>query len=163
MWKKCSQCKKDIGFASNYYVCSVSTCNGLRTGYVFCSIPCWDAHVPGAGHRSAGAVEKTAPREGQSGEVRRIVSSSPGQSGSSVSGSAASAGNSMSANRNALPRDVLIVASKLKDYIKAKADMNTSAAVMDVLSDWVRIQCDNAIETARREGRKTVLDRDFRP
>ncbi len=57
--------------------------------------------------------------------------------------------------------DVLIIASKLKDYIKNKADMNTSANVMDRLSDIVRRHCDNAINKARQDGRKTVMDRDF--
>ena len=32
---------------------------------------------------------------------------------------------------------------------------------MDVLSDYVRVLCDRAIDSARAEGRKTVLDRDF--
>lgn len=59
------------------------------------------------------------------------------------------------------PKEVLIIASRLKDYIQARADMNTSASVMDVLSDQVRVLCDRAIENARADGRKTVLDRDF--
>lgn len=57
--------------------------------------------------------------------------------------------------------DVLVVASKLKNYIRAKSGMNTSAAVMPVLSEKLRMMCDNAIENAKREGRKTVMDRDF--
>ena len=57
--------------------------------------------------------------------------------------------------------EVLIVASKLKNYIKAKSGMNTSAAVMEALSGKIRQLCDQAIENARREGRKTVMDRDF--
>jgi hypothetical protein len=59
-WKKCSSCKKDILVGSKYYECSVSTCTGQRTGYVFCSIPCWEIHLPGARHRNAGAIEKKA-------------------------------------------------------------------------------------------------------
>jgi histone H3/H4 len=58
-------------------------------------------------------------------------------------------------------KEILVVASKLKSYIRAKADMNTSAAVTDVLSDKIREMCDQAIENAKREGRKTVMDRDF--
>ena len=54
------------------------------------------------------------------------------------------------------PQDTLIVASKLKNYIKAKSGMNTSANVMDRLSDLVRNLCDDAIMTARKEERKTV-------
>jgi histone H3/H4 len=58
-------------------------------------------------------------------------------------------------------KEVLVVASKLKGYIRSKADMNTSAAVTDVLSDKIREMCDQAIENAKRDGRKTVMDRDF--
>jgi hypothetical protein len=61
VWRKCSACKKDILLNSIYYECSVSTCTGQRTGYVFCSIACWEVHLPGARHRNAGAVEKRAP------------------------------------------------------------------------------------------------------
>lgn len=58
-------------------------------------------------------------------------------------------------------KEVLVVASKLKNYIRAKSGMNTSAAVTDVLSDKIRELCDQAIETAKKDGRKTVMDRDF--
>lgn len=57
--------------------------------------------------------------------------------------------------------EVLVVASKLRNYIKAKSGMNTSAAVMEALSGKVRQLCDQAIENARQDGRKTVMDRDF--
>ena len=58
-------------------------------------------------------------------------------------------------------KEVLIVASKLKNYIRAKSGMNTSAAVTDILSEKVRELCDQAVEAAKRDGRKTVMDRDF--
>ena len=58
-------------------------------------------------------------------------------------------------------QEVLVVASKVKNYIKAKGEMKTSASVLEVLSDRIRSMCDQAIETARNDGRKTVLDRDF--
>ena len=32
---------------------------------------------------------------------------------------------------------------------------------MDVLSDYLRIVCDRAIDEARADGRRTVMDRDF--
>ena len=57
--------------------------------------------------------------------------------------------------------DVLVVASKVKGYIKDKGDMKTSASVLTALSDKIREMCDHAVETARQDGRKTVLDRDF--
>jgi histone H3/H4 len=40
--------------------------------------------------------------------------------------------------------------------------MNTSDSVTDVLSNQLRKLCDAAIEVARADGRKTVLDRDFK-
>jgi histone H3/H4 len=62
---------------------------------------------------------------------------------------------------NNIPKEVLIVVSKLKDYIKQSADMNTSADVIDVLSEKVRALCDQASIRARQEGRKTLMARDF--
>ncbi len=58
-------------------------------------------------------------------------------------------------------KDVLVVASKLKNYIRAKSGMNTSSTVIDALSEKVRLLCDHAIENAKQQGRKTVMDRDF--
>lgn len=59
------------------------------------------------------------------------------------------------------PREVLVVASKLKNYIRARSGMNTAGNVMDALSDRIREMVDTAIENARSDGRKTVKDRDF--
>ena len=58
-------------------------------------------------------------------------------------------------------KEVLVVASKLKNYIREKSGMNTSGAVVDALSEKIRALCDGAIENAKRDGRKTVMDRDF--
>jgi histone H3/H4 len=57
--------------------------------------------------------------------------------------------------------EVLVVASKLKNYIRSKSGMNTSSAVMEALSNKIRQLCDQAIENAKSDGRKTVMDRDF--
>jgi histone H3/H4 len=57
--------------------------------------------------------------------------------------------------------EVLVVASKVKAYIRAKSGMNTSASVMDALSARVRRLADEAIARAQADGRKTVMDRDF--
>ena len=57
--------------------------------------------------------------------------------------------------------EVLVVASKLKNYIRSTSGMNTSSAVMDALSNKIRQLCDQAIENAKSDGRKTVMDRDF--
>ncbi len=58
--------------------------------------------------------------------------------------------------------EVLVVASKTKDYIRsASGGMNTSAAVMNVLSDKVRELCNQAIQRAKDDKRKTVMEKDF--
>jgi histone H3/H4 len=58
--------------------------------------------------------------------------------------------------------DILIVASRLKDFIKDQSEMNSSADVLEVLSDHVRLLALEAIEAAREDGRRTVKARDFR-
>lgn len=58
-------------------------------------------------------------------------------------------------------KEVLVVASKLRNYVKEKSGMNTSGAVFEALSERIRMMCDQAIERAKSEGRKTVMDRDF--
>lgn len=57
--------------------------------------------------------------------------------------------------------ETLVVASKIKKVIKDKSGFNTSAAVFDRLTELVEKECDRAIENARRDNRKTVMDRDF--
>ena len=154
VWRQCSTCKKPILLGARYYVCSVSTCNGQRTGYVFCGMTCFESHLPGARHRDAGAIEKFAPKTAES----LAPANSPNETPKRIMVNSPS--SSMPAKPK-LPAEVLIIASRLKEYIQARSDYNTSASVMDVLSDHVRILCDRAIDNARAEGRKTVLDRDF--
>lgn len=55
----------------------------------------------------------------------------------------------------------LVIASKVKAYIKTTADMKCSAAVIDILSDKVREMCDMAVANAKAAKKKTVQDRDF--
>jgi histone H3/H4 len=57
--------------------------------------------------------------------------------------------------------EALVVASKVKAYIKEKGDLKCSAAVIDALSDKVRALCDAAIESAKADKRKTVQDKDI--
>lgn len=85
----------------------------------------------------------------------RIVNEAVGEK-ASESGTSTSSGNEA-------PHDVLVVVSKLKAYIKAKSGMNTSDGIIEVLSDHLRRIADQAIESAKSDGRKTVLDRDIRP
>ena len=58
-------------------------------------------------------------------------------------------------------QEVLVVASKVKKYIRDSGDMKTSGTVLTALSDRLRSMCNQAIQNARSDGRKTVLDRDF--
>jgi histone H3/H4 len=57
--------------------------------------------------------------------------------------------------------EVLVVVSKIKNYVRTKSEMNTAGNVAAKLSEIVRGLCDQAIERARSDGRKTVMDRDF--
>ncbi len=153
----------------------MSTCNRKRTGLVFCSVECWDAHVPLYNHRESWALENRSPKVKEPEE-----SPIPAQrsTGSSVRPTKVLSEREKfilgvdddSENENEreitmseenVEKEVLIVASKLKNYIRAKSGMNTSAAVVDVLSDKIRELCDQAVEAAKRDGRKTVMDRDF--
>ena len=56
--------------------------------------------------------------------------------------------------------DLLVVASKVKKYIKEKSHLSTSATTLDALTKILESVCDKAIENAKADGRKTVLDRD---
>jgi hypothetical protein len=155
-WRKCSACKKAIPFGSVYWVCSVTTCNRQRSSFVFCSVPCWDAHLPIMSHRRAWAEERKAPRAGEA----TVDRSNPRQHETERSARKEKAMDS-NPGTAATTKEVLVVASKVKGYIKDKSGMNTSASVFDALSDRIRALCDAAVESARNDGRKTVMDRDF--
>ncbi len=57
--------------------------------------------------------------------------------------------------------ETLVVASKVKSYIKSRGGMNTSAKAIDMLSSKVKELCDTAINNAKSSRRKTVMDKDF--
>jgi histone H3/H4 len=117
-------------------------------------------------HRDAWSVEQTAPsrdewlREQAKEQTQERSREERERREARVAPSSAAAPTPVLRSDD-LPRDVLIVASKLKAYIRARSGMNTSDAVMEVLSDVVRSLCDRAVEKAAQAGRKTVLDRDF--
>ena len=124
---------------------------------VFCSVSCWEVHLPVANHRESWAVEKKAPMvldsempatgaRSEKREPRRIVA--------------------RAASRDAEdppPREVLVVASRLKEYVRSRSGFNTSDRVLEPLSEIIREVCDRAIQSAERDGRRTVLDRDIPP
>ncbi len=58
-------------------------------------------------------------------------------------------------------KEILVVASKLKKHIRSTAGMSTAANVAPALSDIIRSLCTQAIEKAKADRRKTVMDRDF--
>jgi histone H3/H4 len=174
-WKNCSSCKKEIKFKEIYFECNVTTCQGKRTGLVFCTVFCWERHLPGAKHRDAYAIEKLSPSvEIYKNELILEAkasgpSSVPSASSISVATTTAAAtaaairpSQSSSANNIALETEVLVVVSKMKNYIQAKADMNTSGDVSEILSHMIRRACDEAILNAKQAGRKTVMARDFK-
>lgn len=201
IWKRCSTCRGPIDFGTLYYVCSVSTCNRPRTTYRFCTVECWEEHLPLMRHREAWAVEETAPTqeawaaqeggapivapERPTAEIAKVEEGAPQPSLVQKPITAAVAGGAAAPDAGAprrrirvgsAPRpaaaapapapapgsdDVLVVVSRLKTYVRERFGMNTSDAVMEVLSDHMRALCHRAAENARADGRKTVMDRDF--
>ena len=155
-FRLCSSCRKPLPFGQGYYVCSVSTCNRKRTGLTFCSVACFDAHLPEMRHRSAWAEEERAPsREAYLAELAEEEAKEARRR------ARAEAPPPELAADGELPQEVLIVASKLKKYIKARSGMNTSEDTMTALSHIVRAACDYAVREAGRDGRRTVKGRDF--
>jgi hypothetical protein len=153
-FRVCSSCRQPIAFGATYWVCSVSTCNQSRTALSFCSVPCWEMHLPSMRHRDPWAEERRAPtREAWAQEqalavARTAVDPTP------------AAPHRPLVLLSDTPRDVLVVVSKLKAYVKARAGMNTSDGVVDRLSEHLRDLCDEAIRNAHADGRVTVLERD---
>jgi len=196
VWRHCSICKAAIGFEQPYLICSVSTCNRKRNPLYFCSLGCWEAHLPMMRHRDAWAEQAMSPSEAEwARQQAEIIDAdeaemddepcssrrAPAFSDTDVDETTGvhriseevrvdyqeSKPNRRLVNQpeaspaEELPRDILVVVSKLKKYIKARSGMNTSDGVTAVLSDHIRRVCNEAIRNAAREGRKTVMDRDF--
>ena len=160
-WKICSICKRPLEFEQKYWVCSVSTCNRKRTGLYFCSVACWDAHLPEARHRDAWAEERSAPTATEWQRQREEDERASEAAEERVEAPRRRIVSSDAADE--LPKDVLVVMSKLKAYVRARSGMNTSDTVSGILYDHLRKLCNEAIRNAARDGRKTVLDRDFEP
>jgi hypothetical protein len=154
-WRRCSACKKSIALGALYWACNVSTCNQKRTALCFCSVSCWEVHLPGANHRESWAVEKRAPTTPDSG--------APAPSAAAATGGVRRLARAPSPppKPDPTPREVLIIASRLKDSVRARSGYNTSERVLEPLSDHVRRIVDEAIDNARRDGRMTLLDRDL--
>ncbi len=174
-WKHCSTCKKDLPFGQLYYVCSVSTCNRKRTGLFFCSVECWEVHLPMARHREAWAVEETAPsKDAWTSSQKKEPSAKPAMPSASPTRGPApvqrrSGGGSEpvrrrvvdSGTRDDTPKEVLVVVSRFKAYVKDRHGMNTSDGLFEALSAELRRLADEASDHARMDGRKTLMERDF--
>ena len=162
-FRLCSTCKKPIGFEHDWFRCSVSTCNRGRTALYFCSVECWSAHVPVVKHRDAWAEKEHAPSRDQWLAQLAAEDSAEQTLQTQPAPAPTARAPSRELDEHDLPRDVLVVVSKLKAYIRARSGFNTSDGVTDLLSDHLRELCKQAIRNAASDGRKTVMDRDFQP
>jgi hypothetical protein len=170
-WLKCSACKNPIAYGTTHWICSVSTCNRSRTRLVFCTVSCWDSHVAILRHRDAWAVEARAPSKDA---WERELAANPPEPAPAPQAPTAPASRRVVGDASpttggaaegvhlaeVVDKDILIVVSKMKKYIKDRSGMNCSDAIAEHLSDHVRVLCDEAIRAAARDERKTVLDRD---
>lgn len=140
-WNKCSTCKKELPFGAAYYICSVSSCQGKRTGLHFCSVECWDAHLGFARHRDAGALDAVAPTR------EKYL---------------ASLEDTPAPEAKKMDVETLVVVSKVKQLIRDQSEMNTSQCAIDALTQKVVQECRRAIDNAKVAGRKTVMGRDIK-
>lgn len=155
-WRKCIVCKKEVNYSTKYFKCSIPSCDKKRSPAQFCSVDCWDVHRSIMGHKSAGADEYHSPskeeaelEESKAGKVRIVKGVNANKPSSTI-------------NNIGLPHDILVVVSKYKAFVKAAGDLNTSGDVADVLSDLLREKTKDAIQNAKREGRKTLMGKDFK-
>ena len=143
-WLRCTECKTDIPFGGKHYLCSVSTCKRSKFRLVFCSVVCWDSHLSTVRHREAWAEDAIAPsREAwakelsAAGEEPRRTETPPQGLRPPVSPSFAGSPVVRRVVGDASPavaaqlegvkfaevtdKEVLVVVSKLKKYIKDRS------------------------------------------
>lgn len=87
-------------------------------------------------HREAWCIEKKSPNNAEE-------AADPRQSASTSS-------------------EILVVASKLKDYVKEESGLSVAADALEAMSVLIRRECDEAKQKAEKDGRKTVKARDFK-
>ncbi|HEY4223007.1 MAG TPA: hypothetical protein VGO62_16735 [Myxococcota bacterium] len=152
-WRRCSNCKKEIPLGAKYSLCSVQSCTKVRSPVQFCSADCWAVHNEIENHKDAWAVEQVAPKVADANVAppAKVSSSSAASAAPSASAAAADGGG-----------EVLIVASRLKEFIKgASSGMSTSDQVLGPLSGHVRKMLDAGLASAAQHQRKTLLGRDI--
>ena len=71
----CATCRKLIALGATAYRCSVASCNAGRMKLRFCSVACWEKHVPTARHRKASwiAEHRGASDEAGGDELARAA------------------------------------------------------------------------------------------
>jgi len=117
-------------------------------------------------HRDPWAVDAVSPSRdewlaAQAEEAQAQARQAPPAAAATPAAAAAPAGEVGPLElRDDAPEEILVIASRLKDYVRARSGMNTSDAVLAPLSSVLRSFCDEAIRRAHAEGRKTVLERD---
>jgi histone H3/H4 len=139
----------------------VSTCNRGKTALFFCSVPCFQAHVPTLRHRDAWAEEQRAPTESEWAEQRAREEAAERAQAQTEETRTPHAVTKELRMSNEVTKETLIVVSKVKAYIRQTASMNTSDAVTEALSELVRNAADQAVAKAKADGRKTVMARDI--
>ena len=103
-------------------------------------------------HKDAGAFERKAPTIAE--WQREQVPTSTSRSAAQVPPKPLPVGT--------VQNDILVVVSKTKDYVRATNGLSTSDGVMELLSDRLRKILDEASKRAIQDGRKTLMERDFR-
>ncbi len=163
-FKVCSSCRKPIDYGSTYYLCSVSTCQRKRVGLFFCSVSCWEAHLPEMRHREAWAEENTAPTREQHEQALAAERRKEAEKADAAAAKAANRKRVVAqvAGSSSTGSEVLVVVSKLKQFIRDQSGMNTSEDVAATLSNHLRAICIEAIKEAALDDRKTVKGRDFK-
>ncbi len=167
VWKKCNTCKKEIPLRSQYYRCSVSTCRTKLTGFAFCSVSCWDAHIGFYNHRNAYAEEETAPAALETvlpqpaaaavqtpNVTKEAVVTEENENKKTIVFRAPTAADQVEF-------ETLVVVSMVKKLVQDRAGMNSSQCFIDALTRKVVEQTLKGIERAKVAGRKTVMGRDL--
>jgi hypothetical protein len=160
VFKVCNNCKRPIPYGAIWWACSVSTCNRGKTAMYFCSIDCVDSHAPVLRHRSYWAEERKAPTKAEALAEAEAEAAAEREKAQRAEASRRRVVELDARGTAHVPREILVVVSRLKTYVRERADMNTSDAVMDKLSDHLRALVEVAMRNAAEDGRKTVLDRD---
>jgi len=183
-WRRCSNCKSEIGLGAKYWICSVSTCQRVRASIQFCKPDCWAVHNEIENHRDGWAVERLAPKNAEpapsappspssasprpsappsaarASTATASTATASTATASTATASTATASTATASTATADGSDILVVASRFKDFLSETHGLRCSDEVLPVLSEHLRRLARESIETARRAGRKTVLDRD---